>query len=166
MKKGRRKKHVSTSEPTARRDLAERSERPDLVDRSEPDTLKSLQAWLTESRSTFIIIASTVIVYSNSLSGRFVFDDTKQIVSNSDLRSLANLLHAFTRDVWSFQKGTVSSGLALPYYRPLFTTYLTLNYQLFGLWEPGWHLANLAVHAGATVLVYFLVKRLRPGEER
>jgi len=38
--------------------------------------------------------------------------------------------------------------LALPYYRPLFTVYLTLGYQLFGLWTPGWHLMNLLVHAG------------------
>jgi tetratricopeptide (TPR) repeat protein len=47
-----------------------------------------------------------------------------------------------------------------PYYRPLFTAYLTLNYKLFGLWEPGWHLMNLLVHIGATVAIFFLIKRL------
>jgi len=62
--------------------------------------------------------------------------------------------------VWSFQRGTLTADIPPPYYRPLFTTYLTLNYKLFGLWEPGWHLMNLLVHVAATLAVYFLLKRL------
>jgi len=115
---------------------------------------------LTEGRALFLIIAATVLVYANSLSGAFVFDDTKQIVGNPQLHSLANIFHAFTRDVWDFQRGTLTHDIPPPYYRPLFTAYLTLGYQLFGLWEPGWHLMNLLTHVIATVAVYFLVKRL------
>jgi Tfp pilus assembly protein PilF len=115
---------------------------------------------LTESRALFLIIASTVLVYANSLNGAFVFDDTKQIAGNPELHTWSNILHAFTSDVWGFQRGTLTAGIPLPYYRPLFTAYLTLNYQIFGLWEPGWHLMNLLVHATVTVLIYFLLKRL------
>ena len=115
---------------------------------------------LTEGRALFLIIAATVLVYANSLSGAFVFDDTKQIVGNPQLHSLANIFHAFTSDVWDFQRGTLTHDIPPPYYRPLFTAYLTLGYQLFGLWEPGWHLMNLLTHVIATVAVYFLVKRL------
>ncbi|MEP6819722.1 MAG: tetratricopeptide repeat protein [bacterium] len=114
----------------------------------------------SDSRALFLIIATTVLVYANSLSGAFVFDDTQQIVENPALRGWSNIFSAFTSDVWSFQRGSLSSGNPLPYYRPLFTAYLTLNYQIFGLWEPGWHLANLSVHVTATVLVYYLLKRL------
>jgi protein O-mannosyl-transferase len=112
------------------------------------------------SRALFLIIATTVLAYANSLSGAFVFDDTKQIAGNPALRSWGNILRAFTSDVWSFQRGTLSKDIPPPYYRPLFTAYLTLNYKLFGLWEPGWHLMNLLVHCGASVLVFFLIKRL------
>lgn len=115
---------------------------------------------LDQSRALFLIVAATVLVYANSLSGAFVFDDTKQIVGNPALRSWGNLLRAFTSDVWSFQRGTLTKDVPPPYYRPLFTAYLTLNYKLFGLWEPGWHLMNLLVHTGATVAVFFLIKRL------
>jgi protein O-mannosyl-transferase len=115
---------------------------------------------LTESRALFLIIAATVLAYANSLSGAFVFDDTKQIAGNPALHTWSNIFRAFTSDVWSFQRGTLTADIPPPYYRPLFTAYLTLNYQLFGLWEPGWHLANLLVHATATVLIYFLLKRL------
>ncbi|MFN2499966.1 MAG: tetratricopeptide repeat protein [Pyrinomonadaceae bacterium] len=115
---------------------------------------------LTESRALFLTIAATVLVYANSLSGAFVFDDTKQIVGNSSLHSWGNIFRAFTNDVWSFQRATLTKDIPPPYYRPLFTIYLTINYQLFGLWEPGWHLMNLLVHTTATVFVYYLLRRL------
>ncbi len=120
-----------------------------------------LGAYLTEGRLLFIIIAVTVLVYANSLGGQFLFDDPKQIVNNLQIRSWGNIWHAFSSDVWNFQQGAANSDIPLPYYRPLFTIYLTIGYQLFGLWEPGWHLLNLLVHAGATVMVYYLVRRLQ-----
>lgn len=122
--------------------------------------LLSLNEILTEGRALFLIIAITVLVYANSLNGAFVFDDTQQIVGNPALHTWSNIFHAFTSDVWSFQRGTLMANTPLPYYRPLFTAYLTLNYQMFGLWEPGWHLMNLLVHAASTVAVYFLIRRL------
>lgn len=118
------------------------------------------QGVLDQSRALFLIVAATVLAYANSLGGAFVFDDTKQIAGNPALRSWSNLARAFTSDVWSFQRGTLTKDIPPPYYRPLFTAYLTLNYKLFGLWEPGWHLINLAVHCGATVAIFFLIKRL------
>jgi Flp pilus assembly protein TadD len=118
------------------------------------------QGWLDQSRALFLIVAATVLVYANSLSGAFLFDDTKQIVGNPALRSWGNVLRAFTSDVWSFQRGMLTKDIPPPYYRPLFTAYLTFNYQVFGLWEPGWHLMNLVIHTGVTVTVFFLIKRL------
>src|SRR5438128_1792430 len=129
-----------------------------------PDTtnkgLWAMNDLLSDGRALFVIIASTVLVYANSLSGAFVFDDTKQIAGNPALRSWGNIARAFTNDVWAFQRGTLTKDIPPPYYRPLFTAYLTINYQLFGLGEPGWHLMNLLVHIGATVTICFLLKRL------
>jgi protein O-mannosyl-transferase len=120
----------------------------------------TLRDILTDSRALFIVIASTVLVYANSLSGVFVFDDTKQIVGNPALRSWGNIARALTTDVWAFQRQMLTKDIPPPYYRPLFTVYLTINFQLFGLWEPGWHVMNLIVHTGATVTIYFLLRRL------
>jgi tetratricopeptide (TPR) repeat protein len=114
---------------------------------------------LTEGRLLFLVVAAVVLVYSNSLGGRFLVDDAEQIVGNLQLRSWSNLLRAFTSDVWGFEAVTPEAA-RLPYYRPLFTAYLTSAYQLFGLWEPGWHLLNLLVHCGVTVLVFRLARRL------
>jgi tetratricopeptide (TPR) repeat protein len=128
------------------------------VTNSEGD--QSFSKVLSESRALFLVIAATVLVYANSLSGAFVFDDTKQIVNNAALRSWGNIFRAFTSDVWSFQRATLNTDIPPPYYRPLFTVYLTVNYQLFGLWEPGWHLVNLFIHVGVTVLVYYFLRRI------
>ena len=81
----------------------------------------------SESRALFLTIAATVLVYANSLSGAFVFDDTKQIVGNPTLKSWSSVLSAFTSDVWSFQRQTLTADVPPPYYRPLFTVYLTVN---------------------------------------
>jgi tetratricopeptide (TPR) repeat protein len=128
--------------------------------RAAPETKPTTQSPIDQSRALFLVVAATVLAYANSLGGAFVFDDTKQIVGNPALRSWSNILRAFTSDVWSFQRGTLTKDVPPPYYRPLFTAYLTINYKLFGLWEPGWHLVNLLVHCGATVAIFFLIKRL------
>lgn len=136
-----------------------RNEKEPKTDRSGAASIIS-NSILTEGRALFLTIAATVLVYANSLSGAFVFDDTKQIVGNPSLHSWSNIFRAFSNDVWSFQRATLTKDIPPPYYRPLFTIYLTINYQLFGLWEPGWHLMNLLVHTTATVFVYYLLRRL------
>ena len=117
-------------------------------------------ALLDNKRAIFLLVLGCFLVYANSLSGDFIYDDTMQIVGNNTLHSWQNLFNAFTNDVWAFQRATDAKDIPPPYYRPLFTAYLTIGYQLFGLWQQGWHLLNLAIHTGATVLVYRLFLRL------
>ena len=113
-------------------------------------------SFLDNKRAVFLLVLACFLVYANSLSGDFVFDDTMQIVGNNALHSWGNIFRAFTTDVWAFERQAGATNIPPPYYRPLFTAYLTIGYQLFGFWQQGWHLLNLAIHAGATVLVYRL----------
>jgi tetratricopeptide (TPR) repeat protein len=114
-----------------------------------------------ERHIVFLLAAVSALVYANSLGGQFVVDDPKQIVNNPFIHSWGNLLRAFTTDVWAFQRaGSIAGEVPPPYYRPLFTAYTTVGYQLFGLWPQGWHLLSVAVHVAATILVYKLVKRV------
>ncbi|MBX7170762.1 MAG: tetratricopeptide repeat protein [Pyrinomonadaceae bacterium] len=115
---------------------------------------------LDDKKVYFFLILACFLVYANSLSGDFVFDDTAQIVTNQTLESWKNVINGFTKDVWYFEREAGSTNIPPPYYRPLFTLYLTVGYQFFGLWAQGWHLLNLAIHIGATVLVYRLFLRL------
>ncbi len=114
---------------------------------------------LATSRAILLICLAALLAYANSLAGDFVFDDTDQIVTNQNLRSWTNLTKAFTTDVWAFrdEQPGIDAPPPLPYYRPIFTMMLTVEYQLFGLWPQGWHLVSLLLHVLSSVGVFYVI---------
>lgn len=86
----------------------------------------------------FLAIAG-LSVYANSLDGVFVFDDTEQIVENFAIRQW-----------WP---------PARPGPRFLLYTSLAMNYALGGLDPAGYHVFNIAVHLGAGLALFGLVRR-------
>ncbi len=83
-----------------------------------------------------VIVASTALVYSNTLDASFHFDDAT-IVTNASLRDLRNL--------WP-PSGTRWVGLLS----------FALNYQAGGLEVLGYHLANILIHVCNGLLVAWL----------
>ena len=124
-----------------------------------PGKANALERFLA-ARPALLVALAAVLVYANSLGGAFVFDDNRQIVANAQLRSWGGVLSAFMRSLWDFQRDMRTTDVPLPYYRPFFTIYLSTGYQLSGLWPPGWHLLNVALHALASITVYLLLRRL------
>ena len=103
----------------------------------------------------------TAAVYLNALGGGFVYDDDLQIVHNPLLGDWANLGHGFVTDVWHFYT-RLQPEVQAAYYRPLFTAYLTVGYQLFGMTAWLWHGASLAVHLLAVAGAYGVARRTLP----
>ena len=103
-----------------------------------------------------IVLFLSFAAYSNSLSGEFVFDDVDQVVNNRDIRSWNNLTKAFSTHVWAFrEKADANTPPPLPYYRPIFTVMITIEYHLFQLsWPQGWHLVSLLLHVLCSLLVF------------
>lgn len=97
--------------------------------------------------------------YANAPSGDFVYDDQWQIVRNPLIQSPQYYKKALTSDVWSFRRG--ADKVVSNYYRPVFTAWSILNYRAFGLDPKGWHIANLLLHALATLLALGLALKLR-----
>lgn len=114
---------------------------------------------LGTGRIIILISLFAFLAYANSLGGDFVFDDNEQIVENQDLRSWDNVARGFTTDVWAFrEKGdTANVPAPLPYYRPLFTATLTIEYQLFGLQPQLWHLISLLLHTVCSIELFFII---------
>jgi len=102
-----------------------------------------------------ILLLVTFLVYIPTLRFQFVYDDMHQVVGNSYIQSWTYLPDYFTKHVWS-----QSESYNVRYYRPLFLVWLRLNHALFGLEPAYWHLATVAAHALATLLVYVLVRSL------
>jgi protein O-mannosyl-transferase len=150
---------VATTKQRARAKLG--SENPAMLPATNVSLLAFLQR-LSVPRTILLISLFSFLAYANSLGGEFVFDDTEQIVENQNVRSWDNLAKAFTTHVWQFRErpGALNVPAPLPYYRPLFTMMLTIEYHLFGLWPQGWHLTSLLLHICCAIGVFFVIRRM------
>lgn len=97
------------------------------------------------------------VVFGNSLGGDFVYDDHRQIVRNPLIQDLSLAGKALTSDVWAF-KGD-GNLTASNYWRPTFTAWQILNFQIFGLNPWGWRLFNILLHIAVCLLIFLLLRR-------
>ncbi len=101
-----------------------------------------------------LVALLALVVYANTLLNGLHVDDQQQIVDNPWIRDPTALGEIFTSGVWD-HAGRVSS-----YYRPgMFLLYMG-TFLLFGLQPWAFHLLNVTLHVGASVLVYLIVWRL------
>lgn len=97
--------------------------------------------------NVFLVVAFLLIcfaIYSNTLHSPFVFDDGPSITRNPTIRNIEN----FYGNSAGFDK-----------YPTRFLGYFTfaLNYSV-GAFDPfGYHILNMAIHAGNALLVYFIL---------
>ena len=96
----------------------------------------------------FIALA-TLLAYSNSFSGPFVFDDTSSIVSNPTIRTLWPPWVALSTP----RVGVTVGG------RPILNLSLAINYALGGTDVAGYHIGNLLIHLGAALALFGVVRR-------
>ena len=104
-----------------------------------------------------LVFAASLLTYYTSLSGDFVFDDHRAILTNDDLdadkRSIWGL---FVNDFWG---GHMSRAESHKSYRPLTVlTYRYLNFWFVGLQPFAYHLVNVILHGVASVLFLFLCR--------
>jgi tetratricopeptide (TPR) repeat protein len=103
------------------------------------------------------LIVICFLIFANSLSGEFVYDDLRQIVRNPLIQDNSLIWKALTSDVWAFK--AYGTAAASNYWRPTFTAWHILNFRLFGANPFGWHVTNLLLHTSVCVLSYFLLRR-------
>ena len=89
-----------------------------------------------------LLIVAGGLVYANSLSAPFVFDDRASIIEDRDIRSLANL-------------STVLSDTN----RPIVKLSLAVNYAIGELDVTGYHVVNIAIHILAAMVLFGIVRR-------
>jgi protein O-mannosyl-transferase len=113
--------------------------------RTSPDTLAVLG---------LLLLAS--VPYLNTLTNSFVYDDIPQLIDNPYVHSFRHLGKIFGSTVWTFQGAQGVSN----YYRPLMSFAYVVCYHFFGPISFGFHLLNLALHAGVVLLLFALTERL------
>ena len=95
-----------------------------------------------------VILIAGLLVYSNSLSSPFLFDDINSIVGNRQIRQLVPLSVPL-----SPPRDTPVAG------RPLVNLTFAINYAVGGLNPWGYHLANVVIHVIAALVLFGLVRR-------
>jgi tetratricopeptide (TPR) repeat protein len=113
-------------------------------------TTRGLALSWQKSIAIALLILAVLAVYRDSFKGVFVFDDVPAIVENPTLRPPVHW-----RDVLlppGDQAGTVGG-------RPLVNATLALNYAFGGLNVEGYHAVNVAIHLGATLLLFGIISR-------
>ena len=102
-----------------------------------------------------LLAVASIAVYLPTLKFDFVIDDSRQIEMMESRFTWSQIPSYFTTDVWSYVERDKAN-----YYRPVFLLWLMLNYQIFGLDHAAWHAGTVLAHALATLLLYFLARKL------
>src|SRR5438477_7993831 len=110
-----------------------------------------MQATVAKILCCIALVAATFLAYWPAHSGQLLWDDEAHI-TKPELRSLEGL-----RRIW-FDIGATQQ------YYPLLHSTFWLEHRLWGDSTLGYHLANVAWHALAAVLVYLILLKLNiPG---
>lgn len=102
--------------------------------------VRDTKGWPPTSIACGLIVAAVAIAYSNSLEYPFLFDGIPLLAG---LRTLS-----------------LSDPGGWFHLQPRLFAYLTFEIQktLHGLWLPGFHLVNIAIHAAAACLLFLIVR--------
>lgn len=117
-----------------------------MLPRTDHADMPSLSSW----GMPLGIALLAVLAYVNSFPGAFILDDL-HIAKNNPLFADFDLVTLLRADYWY---GLENSGL----YRPLTILSLYLNRLLFGEGPLGFHLVNVLLHAGVTVLLWYVLR--------
>jgi protein O-mannosyl-transferase len=94
------------------------------------------------------LVVIGLVVFSNSVSGPFIWDDRVAIVENASIAPPSGLSDAFRPPAENPMTG-----------RPLVNASLALNYRLGGLHPFGYHVWNILTHIAAALFLFGVVRR-------
>jgi Tfp pilus assembly protein PilF len=106
--------------------------------------------------SVLALLLLAVLPYLNTLWNGFVYDDGTQVLNNPYILNFNHLRAIFSTTVWSY---IGKQGLT-NYYRPLMTVGYILCHELFGMLAYGYHLMNVSLYAGVTLLVFAVTEAI------
>lgn len=96
------------------------------------------------------LIAFTAWLWSPALHFGFIYDDHLQIESNLWIQSWSHIGSLLREPLWS-QSGPEHAS---PYYRPIFSLLLLIQYTLFGPNPEPWHLVSIALEGIVTLSLF------------
>lgn len=100
------------------------------------------RAWI----AGLALVVMTFVVYLPAITGGEIWDDAPNITENSLLHDAHGLW-----EIWT-------NFRSMPAYYPVTHTSWWIDYQLFGLRLPFYHIENIAIHAVSAVLIWLALR--------
>ena len=94
------------------------------------------------------------MVYTNSLNGKFVYDDMLLITNNAFIKEWSALPKVFVEDVGK------NIGIKTIFYRPIQMITYAVDYRIWKLNVVGYHLTNIILHIFVALGIYWLINIL------
>jgi len=101
--------------------------------------------------SVFLIIVLGSLVYTNAISGQFIWDDEHLVQNNTMIKSWKNVPAVFAEDIGA------GGGKEYNFYRPVQMLTYMADYSLWKIDPKGYHLTNIILHILAALAVYYLI---------
>jgi tetratricopeptide (TPR) repeat protein len=102
---------------------------------------------MKESLRIGLLLAAVALVYGNTLRNEFTMDDGIYVLRNPQVTNAS-------------VRGLFGANKVSNVFRPVTFATLALNWRLGGARPLGFHLFNLILHAGASLLLYLLLEAL------
>lgn len=112
---------------------------------------------MTKKNYIYFLIIIGFIVFFNSLSNGFVWDDEEQVLNNILVHSFNNFFQFFGGS--TFNTGGTGSFAGL-YYKPLMTAFFSLIYTFFGPRPFFFHLFQVSLHITNSIFVFLVFRHL------
>ena len=96
----------------------------------------------------WLLLAAVVAVYANTLAVPFLLDDLQTIPGNPSITRLSPISSVLFPPPHVYSAG-----------RPVLNLSYALNHAVGGLHPTGYHVANIAIHAAATLVLFGVVRR-------
>jgi tetratricopeptide (TPR) repeat protein len=101
--------------------------------------------------SLILIILLGLVIYSNSLNGKFIWDDDALVKYNIYIKNWSHLTNIFSEDIGAGAQGKYS------FYRPLLMITYMIDYSLWKLDVLGYHLTNIILHILVALAIYWFI---------
>ncbi|MBT8396574.1 MAG: DUF1736 domain-containing protein [Gemmatimonadetes bacterium] len=95
-----------------------------------------------------LISGAALAIFMKTVAFGWVYDDQMEVVRNTLVHSLQYIPDLFTATAWA------GSGMETYLYRPLTAVTYAVNYQISALEPWSYHLVNVLLHAGCSMLVF------------
>lgn len=113
-----------------------------------------IKQWIKNHQILSIVIGILVIgflVYVNILPNEMFWDDNDFILNNEFIKDWQHFPKLFSENT------IAGAGLSSDYWRPVLSSFFSVEWHLWQDWAPGYHFMSIVFHLANSILLFFIL---------